>query len=117
LAHARVLELAAARIDEPALRARWRVVRQDFLFDAAILDRREIVARRPGARGELLAEQIGLGSETLEANVAVAVIFIAQRVEVVLSDVYGQGSAPPVLDAVVFDIAPSLEAADLVGAG
>ena len=45
----------------------------------------KIVARRPDARGELLAEQIALGGEAFEADVAVAVVFEAHDVEIVLA--------------------------------
>ena len=86
-------------------------------LDAAVLDRREIVARRPDARGELLAEQIALGGEAFEADVAVAIEFVAHDVEIVLPARDRQVGAPPVLDALVFDVAAGLEAADLVGAG
>ena len=65
------------RVDEPALRAGRRVVRQHVALDAAVLERRKIVARRPGARGEFLAEQIILGGEAFEADVAVAIVFVA----------------------------------------
>ena len=85
-------------------------------LDAAVLDRREIVARRPDARGELLAEQIALGGEAFEADVAVAIIFVAHGVEVVLAARHRQIGAPPVRHALVFDVAAGLEAADLVGA-
>ena len=85
-------------------------------LDAAILERREIVARRPGARGELLAEQIVLRREAFEADVAVAIIFEAHDVEIVLPACNRQIGAPPVVDAIVFDVAPDLETADLVGA-
>ena len=60
LAHPRILELVAAGIDEPALRARRRFVGQCLALDAAVLDRRKIIARRPDPRGEFLAEQIVL---------------------------------------------------------
>ena len=50
LAHPRIPELVAAEIDEPALRARRRIVGQDFALDPAILDGREIIARRPEPR-------------------------------------------------------------------
>ena len=106
----------APRVDEPALRARRRVVGQHVALDAAVLDRREIVARRPGARGELLAEQIALGGEAFEADLAVAIVLEAHDVEIVLAARDRQIGAPPVLDALVFDEAAGLEASDLVGA-
>ena len=58
LADARILELVAAGVDEPALRARRRLIGQRLALDAAVLDGGEIVARRPDPRGEFLAEQI-----------------------------------------------------------
>ena len=79
------LEFRPPRVDEPALRARRRVVGDHVALDAAVLDRGEVVARRPDARGELLAEQIALGGEALEADLAVAIIFVAHGVEVVLA--------------------------------
>ena len=116
LAQAAVLELVAPRVDEPALRAGRRIVGQHVALDAAVLEGRKIVARRPGARGELLAEQIVLGGEAFEADVAVAVIFVTHRVEIVLSARHRQIGAPPVLHALEFDETADLEAADLVGA-
>ena len=89
LAQAAVLELRAPRIDEPALRAGRRVVGNTRALDAAVLEGGKIVARRPGARGELLAEQIVAGGEALEADLAVAVIFVAHGVEIV------RARAPP----------------------
>ena len=116
LAQAAVLEFLAPHIDEPALRAGRRIVRQDVALDAAVLEGREIVARRPGARGELLAEQIVLGGEADEGDLAVAVIFVAHRVEIALPDRHRQTGAPPVLHPLELDEMPDVEAADLVGA-
>ena len=59
----------------------------------------KIVARRPGARGEFLAEQIIPGGKAFEADVAVAVIFEAHDVEIVLAAGDRQLGAPPILDA------------------
>ena len=90
---------------------------QHGALDAAVLEGREIVARRPGARGELLAEQIIPGGETLEADVAVAVIFETHACRNCSARVATGRSAPhQSVDAVVLDEAPDLEAADLVGA-
>ncbi len=116
LAQAAVLELRAPHVDEPALRAGRRIVGQHGALDAAVLEGGKIVARRPGARGELLAEQIILGGEAFEADLAVAVIFETQRVEIVLPARHRQIGAPPILDALEFDEMAGLEAADLVGA-
>src|SRR6185437_16587521 len=66
LAHARIGELLTSRVDEPALGARRRIVRDGVALDPAVLYGREIVARRPGARGELLAEQIILRGKALD---------------------------------------------------
>ncbi len=116
LAQPAVLELRAPGIDEPALRAGRRVVGQLRALDAAVLEGGKIVARRPGARGELLAEQIVPGGEAFEADLAVAVIFEPHHVEIVLTLRHRQIGAPPVLDALEFDEMADLEAADLVGA-
>ena len=112
----RSLNLLAPRIDEPALRAGRRVVGNHVALDAAVLEGGKIVARRPGARGELLAEQIILGGEAVEADLAVAVIFVAHDVEIVLPARHRQIGAPPVLHPLEFDEMPGIEAADFVGA-
>ncbi len=117
LAQPRIGELLPPRIDEPALRARRRIVGQHVALDPAVLEGGKIVARRPGARGEFLAEQIIAGGKAFEADVAVAIIFEAHGVEIVLAARHRQIGAPPVLDALIFDVAARLEAADLVGAG
>ena len=83
-------------------------------LDAAVLESGKIVARRPGARGELLTEQIILGGEAVKADLAIAVIFVAHGVEIVLPARHRQIGAPPILDAVEFDEMPGLEAADFV---
>src|SRR5581483_603304 len=88
-----------------------------ILLDAALLERREVIARRPDARGELLAEQIGLAGERLEADIAITEILVAQRVEIVLPARDREVGTPPILDALEFDEAARLEAADFVGAG
>src|SRR5262249_61632375 len=88
----------------------------DVALDAALADRREVVARRPDARGEFLAEEITLAGEAFEGDVAIAVEFVAHDVEIVLSAPDRQFGAPPVLHPVVFDEAAGLETADLIGA-
>src|SRR5437588_364176 len=75
---------------------------------------REIIACRPGARGELLAEQVILRRERLEPDFAISVIFVAQEVEIARAPRYRKVGAPPVLDALEFDEASRLEPAYLV---
>src|SRR5437870_3046552 len=82
-AQAPVLEFGAPGVEVPALRARGRVVGQNVLLYAALLDGGEIVARRPDARGEFLAKEIVLAGEPLEGDIAVAVELVADDVEIV----------------------------------
>src|SRR5262245_41057759 len=89
-----VLELFPPGIEEPALRARRRIVGDDVTLHAPLADRREVVARCPGARGEFLPEQIASGSKSLEGNFAIAVIFIAYAVEIVLPAPDRPGGTP-----------------------
>ena len=74
------------------------------------LKRREIVARRPDPGGELLAEQIIAADEGFQADLAVAVVFVTQQVEIILSARDGKILAPPIFDPLEFDVAPLLEA-------
>ena len=115
-AQAAVAQLVAARVHEPTLGARGRLVGQHLFLDAPVADRGKIIARRPDARGELLAEQIVLGGESLESNVAVAVIFEAHDVEIVLAARDRKVGAPPILHPLEFDETAGGEAAHLVGA-
>ena len=113
----RSLNLLAPRIDEPALRARRRIVGNHAALDAAVLEGGEIVARRPDARGELLAEQIAAGGEAFEADLAVAVVFVAHDVEIVLPACATGRSAPhQSLTRSNSMKRPALELADLVAA-
>src|SRR4029453_5218186 len=111
-----ILQFFPSRIEEPALRARRRIVGDDVTLDAALADRREVVARCPGARGEFLPEQITSGSEPLEGNFAIAVIFVAQDIEIVLPTPDRQVGPPPVFHSLVLDMAAGLETSDLVRA-
>src|SRR5205823_6832964 len=95
---------------------RGRIIGDDVALDVPLADRREVVARCPGARGEFLPEQIAFGGEPLEGNFAIAVIFIAQDIEVVLPARDRQVGAPPVFHSLVLDMAAGLETSDLVRA-
>src|SRR6266516_3411855 len=66
-------------------------------------------------RGHLEAECPG-GFEVLEGNIAIAVIFIAHDVEIVLPTRDRQVGTPPVFHSLVLDMAAGLETSDLVRA-
>src|SRR5581483_7035293 len=114
-AHARILELLAPGIDEPALRRGHRIVGELAALDAAVLEGRKIIARRPDPRGELLAKEIVAGGEPFERDIAVAVVFEANDVEIVLPARDRQIGAPPIFYALILDEAPDVEPADFVG--
>src|SRR5262252_5000371 len=78
------LQFFPSRIEEPTLRARGGIVWNNIALDVPLADRRKVVARCPGARGKFFPEQIASGSEPLEGNFAIAVIFVAQHIEIVL---------------------------------
>src|SRR5262247_628336 len=109
-----ILQFFPSRIEEPTLRARRGIVWNDIALDAPIANRREVVARCPGARGELLPEQITSGSEPLEGNFAIAVIFVAQDIEIVLPACDRQVGTPPGFHSLVLDMAAGLETTDPV---
>src|SRR5215475_4366108 len=111
-----ILQFFPSRIEEPTLRARRGIVWNDIALDAPLANRREVVARCPGARGEFLPEQIASGSKSLEGNFTIAVIFVAQDIEIVLPTPDRQVGTPPVFHSLVFDVAPGLETSDLVRA-
>src|SRR5262249_31523946 len=104
-----ILQFFPSRIEEPTLRARRGIVWTDVALAAPRGNRREVVARCPGARGEFLPEQIASGSEPLEGNFAIAVIFVAHNVKIVLPAPDWQVGAPPVFHSLVLDMAPGLE--------
>ena len=79
------------------------VVRQRLLLDPAFADRREVVARRPDARGEFLLEIDLAGLEGLEGHLPVAVIFEADVVEIIDADIHRQILAPIIGDAIELD--------------
>src|SRR5262249_47493590 len=111
-----ILQFFPSRIEKPTLRARRGIVWNNIALDAPLADRREVVARRPGARGEFLPEQIASGSKSLEGNFAIAVIFVAHNVKIVLPAPDRQLGTPPVFHSLVLDMAPGLETSDLIRA-
>src|SRR6516164_1494621 len=110
------LQFFPSRIEEPALRARGSVVWNNIALDVPLADRREVVARCPSPRCKFFPEQIASGSKSLEGNFAIAVIFIAHDVEIVLPAPDRQVGTPPVFHSLVLDMAPGLETSDLVRA-
>src|SRR5207237_58705 len=111
-----ILQFLPAGIEEPTLRAGRSVIGDDVALDVPLADRREVVARCPGARGEFLPEKITFGGEPLESNFAIAVIFVAQNIKIVLPARDRQVGPPPVFYSLVLDMAAGLERSDLVRA-
>src|SRR5882724_4198211 len=114
LADARVLEFIAAGVEEPALRARRRIVRKQFALDATISYGREIVTRVPDSRGEFFAKQVTVAGETFEGDVAVAVKIKTDRIEIGAAAIDGKLCAPPTFDPLELDEAIDLEFRHLV---
>src|SRR6516162_9645446 len=83
LAHARVLEFVAARIDEPALRAGLSFIRQRLALDAAIPDSGEVIARRPHPRRKLLPVEVVFGGESLERDLAIPIELVTHDIEII----------------------------------
>src|SRR5262249_21402479 len=96
--------------------ARRGIVWNNIALDVPLADRREVVACRPSPRGKFFPEQIASGSESLEGNFAIAVIFVAHNVKIVLPAPDRQGGTPPVFHSLVFDMAAGLETSDLIRA-
>src|SRR6516165_10445127 len=94
-----ILQFFPSRIEEPTLRARGGIVWNNIALDVPLADRREVVACRPSPRCKFFPEQIAFGSKSLEGNFAIAVIFIAHDVEIVLPACDRQVGTPPVFHA------------------
>src|SRR5208283_3842487 len=106
----------APRVEHPPLDAGNVGVGDLDALDAALLEGRKVVARRPDARDVLLALAEGAGLESLEGDLAVAEIFETDHVEIRLSDVDRQILAPIIGHAPIGDESPLLELVDLIGA-
>ncbi len=115
-AHADILELLAAHVDEEALGARRALVGNREAEDAAILDGRLLVARRPILGGELLAKVEVTGEQVLELEAAITVIVVANLVEVIEAAADRQVLGPVVVAAQIGDVSAGLEVADLIRA-
>ena len=115
--HPRVGEERPPRIVGERLHPGRDLVLDLLLLHEALLDRGEVVARRPALGGVLLAEVVGARLEGLERHGAVAVVVVAQDVEVVASHVHGERRRPVVRHAAVGDGAAGLGRLDAVGAG
>src|SRR6516162_4452059 len=110
------LQFFPSRIEEPTLRARGGIVWNNMAPYVPLASRRKVVACRPSSRGKFFPEQIASGSEPLEGNFAIAVIFIAHDVEIVLPARDRQVGTPPLFHSLVLDMAAGLETSDLVRA-
>src|SRR5262245_61059485 len=111
-----MLQFFPSRIEKPTLRTRGGIVWNNIALDAPLADRREVVACRPSSRRKFFPAQIASSSEPLEGNFAIAVIFVAHDVEIVLPAPDWQVGTPPVFHALVLDMAAGLETSDLIRA-
>src|SRR5260370_39440154 len=89
----------------------------DVARDPPIPDCRKVIAGCPDAGRELLAEEVALAGEAFERDVAVAVVFVPDYVEIVQPTGDRQVGAPPVGDPLGFDKAAPLGPPGLVKAG
>src|ERR1700690_3441061 len=113
-ADARVFELVAAGIDEPALGARRSLGGQCFTPDAAVLHGGEIIARCPDPRSELFAVQVAPCGKPLERDVAIPIEFVTHSIEIIAAAGNWKPGAPPIPDPLELDVAIDLEFPDLV---
>src|SRR2546429_8614494 len=111
-----ILQFFPTGIEEPTLRARGGIAWNNIALALPLADRREVVACRPSSRGKFFPEQIASCCESLEGNCAIAVIFIAHDVKIVLPAPDRQVEPPPVCHSLVLDMASGLETSDLVRA-
>src|SRR5262249_3855995 len=111
-----ILQFFPSRIKKPTLRARRGIVWNNIALDVPLADRREVVACRPGARGEFRPESIAFGSKSLEGNFAIAVIFVAHDVKIVQPAPDRQVGPPPVFHSLVLNVTARLETSDFVRA-
>src|SRR5262245_466688 len=111
-----ILQFFPSRIEKPTLRARGGIVWNNIELEVSLARRREVGACRPTTRCKFFPEQIASGSEPLEGNFTIAIIFVAHNVKIVLPAPDRQVGPPPVFHSLVLDIAARLETSDLVRA-
>src|SRR6516165_2959484 len=92
------------------------MVGDDIALDEPFSDGWNVVAGGPYQRDQLLAEQIALAREALEGGITIAIVFVADDVEIVLPACDRQVSTPPIFDPLVFDGVARLKSPDLVRA-
>ena len=116
-AHAPVLELRPAQVEHEGLHRSRRPHREFFPDDAPLPHRREVVGRRPVAGAVLGAEVVAVALEGLEQHGRVAVVLVADLVEIVPAAVHRQIAAPIIGHALVGGGAAGVEALQAIGAG
>ena len=104
------------RVEDHREHAGGPPVRQQLDRDAAILDGGEVIAGRPPCRRELLAQVVFARPEGLHHHFIVAIVVVADVVEIVQPAVYRQVPPPVVGIAAIDDAAARVDALDLVGA-
>ena len=119
LADADVLEDVAVEVEDEADHQAGGLVwlLEELELDAAVLDRRKVVAGRPDPRRRLGPPVDLVGLEGFELDRVVAEILVADLVEIVGADIDRQVLAPIVRHALIDDRARRRHRLDLVGAG
>ena len=85
--HPAVGEYLPPRVEDEGGHARRASVGQDFALHAPVRDGGKVVGDRPALAGEFQAEVVLAGLERLDHYVAVAVVVVADAVEIVLAPV------------------------------
>ena len=109
LAHPRVREDRAARVEDVALHPRGHLVLDLLLLDEPGGQGGAGVPCRPRLRRVLRTEVVLSGLERLQGHGGVAIVVVADDVEVAAPHPHGQPGAPVVLDAAIDDGAPGLQ--------
>ena len=116
LAHLGVGELGEPGVEDEALHAGGNAVADLLLDDQPLVEGRPFVGGRPHLGGILLAEVVLVRLQRLHRHGGIAVVVVADHVEVVLAAPDGQLGAPVVGDPAVGDRAAGVDAFDAVGA-
>ena len=116
LAHPRVLKDRPAQIEAKALHAARQLVGDLLLLDQAGAQGRAVIAGRPILRRILDPRIVLPGLERFERDRRVAIIVVADRIEIIAALVDRQIGAPIIGDPAIGDRAAGIDRLDRIGA-